>query len=341
MSISIDTVHSVARMSIRHVLGESPGKAIGRWIAVPAKDGEVRVPSVYAARNAMMRILDVDAEEAMRTEELLPTSFKQSFAWFRNAVKSGTHTLSGFDFAYGNLNGHMNFYASFLLFMEYYHDVRYHHHEAFKMYCSLLHVTRAENDSAMSLHSLAVGPPAMGKSWVLELIQTWVSQGVLRSVLFTSPKNDILPTEHSEVNTSQIETHDEANTALLGIRERTGALQARAQYATDEVATQFKQRLTQREIKAVYLSVSNDGTRKQNIIERRNDVIQVQLSNNYPNLDDPMLSRLLIIYFFSKDRLDINDSKSRGTIDRDREAKRDEFSTTNSMLYALLMEFNS
>ena len=97
------------------------------WVTVPVRNNAVSVPAAFEARNRLMRRLEADAEEALRCEALMPDSMNEAYSWYRSKVESyraNGRRPPGFELVYNNLNGHMAYYATFLIFLEFAFDIR-------------------------------------------------------------------------------------------------------------------------------------------------------------------------------------------------------------------------
>ena len=68
-------------------------------------------------------------------------------------------SCAGFDFVYKNLNGHMNYYATFLIYIEYAFNVRYYHPQIYKCYLGFRHTSKTWEDNVKLLHHILFGPP--------------------------------------------------------------------------------------------------------------------------------------------------------------------------------------
>ena len=104
-----------------------------QWVAIAANDGVITIPPAHESRNRLIQRLLIDAEEGFRCRSLLPDSFNSAFKAYNADVErmliSGK-VVEGHEFVFGNLNGHMNFIANFLLMLEYSMDVRMYHPQA-------------------------------------------------------------------------------------------------------------------------------------------------------------------------------------------------------------------
>ena len=313
------------------------------WVAVPVTEGCVVVPTAHEARARMMRRLDADAEEALRCEALLPSSFVQAFAFYRETVERNQSTgraPRGFDFVYPNLNGHMNYYAIFLLFLEYGFDVRYYHAQIFKCYMAFKHVCKTADDNVKILHTILFGPPSSGKSFAMDLCKRMTPPGIALPVTHVSDQRNAVKLGNADELSCQVQIHDEANASMLGMAEASNGRQRVAQNALSSTATEYKESLTNRRPTSCVMQVTKEGGRTRELFEWNNDIVSFQLTNNFPKLAPPMMSRFNSVCFYSIPRLDVMDSKRRA-MDPARERLARGFAEHQQLLYVLQLKFDT
>ena len=172
-----------------------------QWVSVAARAGVVSIPTAYAQRNRLVQRLLIDAEEGFRSRTLLPTSFNDAFAYFDGVVDrmaASGDVAEGHEFVFGNLNGHMNFYANFLLMLEYVMDVRMYHPQVAKIYLAFKHICRTRDELTKPLHTMMYGPPAVGKSKAIDFCSLMTPPGIKFVAVHKSGQRNMVKLDNAD-----------------------------------------------------------------------------------------------------------------------------------------------